>query len=73
MRRETRVVITALVLVGLLVGGVGGAVATHDNPNRGEDPGNSDQEGCSIGHINPHDDGETRRAADDCGINRGSA
>ena len=72
--KKTRIIIAAIVAFGILAGGVGSVQATHDNPNWGENPGNSDQvEDCSIGHINPHDDGETRAAADDCGIDRGNA
>ena len=73
MKRTTRIVVTAILVVGLLAGGVGGVQATHDNPNWGDNPGESDQEDCSVGHINPHDDGEKRPAADDCGIDRGDA
>lgn len=74
MKRTTRILVSAIVVVGLLASGIGGVQATDNNDNWGDNPGNSDQvEDCSVGHINPHDDGETRGAADDCGIDRGNA
>lgn len=62
--RKTKLIISLVLIVGMLAAGTGAATATHDNPNWGEDAGDND---CSIGHINPHDDGETRASADDCG------